>query len=159
MSTYHTLSPESRVWIYQSNRPFQGEELKQVNTRLAEFARAWTSHNLQLRAYAQVHRDRFVVLMVDESQAGASGCSIDKSVHFLKQLEQEFGLDLFNRMQFAYLDGDAVEVLAREAFEAAYQEGQITDDTLVFDNLVKTKADFEAAWLKPLATSWHKRMV
>ena len=159
MSNYDLLTPESRVWIYQSSRPFTADEQLKLNEMLAQFSTAWTSHSQQLRAHSKIYKDRFVVLMVDESQAGASGCSIDKSVHFLQQVQAHFGVDLFDRMQFAYLAEDEVKVLPKAAFGAAYQEGAINDQTLVFDNLVKTKADFESKWIKPLAESWHKRMV
>jgi hypothetical protein len=97
--------------------------------------------------------------MVDESQAGASGCSIDSSVQFVRQLQQELGVDFFDRMLFAWQDGEQVQTAHRENFAALYRQGLIDGDTLVYDHLVKTKADFESAWLKPLSQSWHARMV
>ena len=97
--------------------------------------------------------------MVDESLAGASGCSIDKSVHFIKQLEQHYSIDLFDRMTFTYKDGDQVKTAPRDEFAALYQAEKINDTTLVFDNLIKNKGEFEEQWLKPLGESWHKRMV
>ena len=97
--------------------------------------------------------------MVDESLAGASGCSIDKSVHFIKQIEQHYGVDLFDRMTFTYKDGETVKSAPRMEFAELYKMGKINDATLVFDNLVKTKGDFTSNWVKPLGESWHKRMV
>jgi len=157
--TYDTLPDTTRVWIYQSNRPFSEKELPKLEQQLQQFVQQWISHNLQLRAFGGIFHQQFIVLMVDESLAGASGCSIDASVHFIKQLEQAYSVNLFDRLTFAYKDGDAVITAPRDEFARLYAEGKISDETLVFDNLVNNKGDFDKAWVKPLAESWHKRMV
>ncbi len=158
-SHYQNLPASARVWIYQSDRPFPEEDLPQIKAYIQQFTRNWVSHNRSLRAYGDLLHRRFVVLMVDENQADASGCSIDKSVAFLKALQAEYKVDLFDRMRFSYLEGETVHTVAREEFARLYQEGKIHDDTLVFDTLVNNKGAFEQAWLKPLGKSWHRRMV
>lgn len=159
MATYEQLSDLSRVWIYQSNRPFTVEELEQLRPALAGFATQWVSHNQQLKAFAEVFHNQFIVLMVDESMAGASGCSIDSSVRFIKQIETALHVNLFDRMTFTYKEGDQVKTAPRELFAELYNTGVISDDTLVFDTLVDSKKAFEESWIKPLKESWHKRMV
>lgn len=159
MDGYENLSPASRVWIYQSNRSLTAEEVQALNTELAQFAQAWTSHSQQLQSFAKVYHDHFLVLMVDESQAGASGCSIDKSVHFIQQVERKYGLNLMDRMTFAYKAEEAVQLVSSAEFSALYANGSLTDESVVFDNLVKTKAELEQSWEKPLKESWHKRFV
>jgi hypothetical protein len=153
------LPGSSRVWVYQSNRKFTVEETEAVQSAISDFTRQWVSHNQALRAQGAVYHHQFLVLMVDESQAGASGCSIDSSVQFVRQLQQELGVDFFDRMLFAWQDGDEVHMAHRMEFAELYKNGVLTEETLVFDNLVKTKGDFETAWVKRLGDSWHKRMV
>jgi len=153
------LPETTRIWIYQSNQPFPDQQIPQIQQQVQNFAQQWISHNRQLRAHGEVLHHRFVVLMVDESQAGASGCSIDKSVYFLKNLQVQYGVDLFDRMRFSYLDGEEVITVSREAFAQLYAEGKINNETLVFDTLVSNKGDFDQAFVKPLGKSWHKRMV
>lgn len=159
METPDQLSANTRVWIYQSNQPFKAEDEPQIKNHIKQFAQQWVSHNRQLKAFGDLVLRQFVVLMVDESQAGASGCSIDSSVRFIKGLQTEFGVDLFDRMTFTYLDGDEVVTADRASFAARYQAGEINDETLVFDTLVDSKHKFETGWIKPLGQSWHKRMV
>lgn len=159
MTTIDTLPDTTRVWIYQANQAFPESERPLVKMKIQQFATSWVSHNRALRAHGDLLHGQFVVLMVDESQAGASGCSIDKSVYFLKQLQSEHGLDLFNRMIFTYKDGEEVKTADRDQFSQLYAQGLINDETLVFDNLVNTKLDFDQSWMKPLGESWHKRMV
>ncbi|MEM8524272.1 MAG: hypothetical protein AAGG68_06500 [Bacteroidota bacterium] len=159
MTVYDTLLDTSRVWIYQSNRPFTDKELLEVRQYLQQFATQWVSHNRALRAFAEVYHNQFIVLIVDESQAGASGCSIDASVHFLQQLQAKFDVNLFDRMTFAYQENGEVKTAHRSEFKQLYQAGKISDETLVFDNLVNTKGAFEKQWVKPLGESWHRKMV
>ncbi len=159
VTTTETLSPTSRVWIYQADRPFSEEDLPAIRESIAAFARSWISHNRQLQAFGDVYHDRFVVLMVDESGADASGCSIDSSVHFLKRLGQQFGVDLFDRLRFSYFAQDEVHTVDRDTFAELYASGAIGDDTLVFDTLVNTREAFERSFLKPLKESWHARLV
>lgn len=154
-----TFSDTARLWVYQANPPFPEEAIPEIEAALQRFAQQWVSHNRQLKATAEVLHNRFVLLMVDESQADASGCSIDSSVRFLKQLQAQYGVDLFDRMVFSYKDGEAVRTVNRDEFAALYEAGAIDDRTLVFDTLIDSKADFESGWLKPLGESWHKRLV
>jgi hypothetical protein len=154
------LPRTTRVWIYQSNRPFSAEETTEISIKATAFARRWVSHNQQLKSAATVFHNRFLVLMVDESQAGASGCSIDSSVAFVKQLQAAYGVDFFDRMRFSYQDNNGeVHTISREDFAKEYQAGKITDETLVFDTLVKNKEELDSRFLKPLQDSWHARMV
>ena len=154
------LAPNSKVWIYQSAHPFNPTQSQQIQAEVSAFANQWVSHNRSLKARGVVLHNRFVVLMVDETQAGASGCSIDSSVHFMQQLEQRHQIQLFDRMRFSYKDNAGeIHTVSNLDFSQLYTEGTIGDDTIVFDTLVKTKADFDNAFEKPLKESWHQRMV
>jgi hypothetical protein len=119
----------------------------------------WTSHNQDLLTYGNIFHLRFLALFVDETIAGASGCSIDKSVHFVEELGKKFGIDFFRRDVFAYLKDDEVRFVNQANFNEAYQNGDIDDETLMFDNLVKVKYDFIKKWLVPLRDSWHRKFI
>lgn len=159
MTAIEILPDTSRVWIYQSSRPFTATEAANIEVEVQRFAAQWVSHSRQLQAFGALYHQQFVVLMVDESQAGASGCSIDSSVNFIRFLEGKYGVDFFDRMTFAYQIGEEVKTASKADFKSLYAEGVVNEETLVFDNLVKTKGDFTRSWKKPLAQSWHKRFV
>lgn len=159
LTAYEKLPNSTKIWIYQSNKSFDETEIPKLRAELQTFANNWVSHNKMLRTYADVYYNRFIVLMVDESLSSASGCSIDSSVRFMQQLEQEYDINLFDRMTFSYKKNDTVKTASRHDFSALYHENQITDNTIVFNNLVKTKGEFEQKWKVKLAESWHKRMV
>lgn len=153
------LPSSSRIWIYQSKTEIPATQVRDIQARLEDFARRWVSHSRALRAAAEVLHNRFIILTADESAAGASGCSIDSSVRFLQQLEQEFNLDLFDRMTFTFEKDGKIQAAGRDEFAAMYARGEIDDDTVVFDNLVKTIGDLQVNWRKRLGDSWHRRMV
>jgi len=153
------FAPESRVWVYTANRPMTEAEAEAVQEALDDFVQRWTAHNQALRATGEVFQNQFVLLMVDETQAGASGCSIDKSIHFLEAIGHQLGIDLFERMRFAWVAGEALQFADRNAFSARVQEAVIRPDTLVVNTLVQTKRDLGENWLVPFAQSWHRRIV
>ena len=159
MAILDSLHDSSKVWIYQSDRPFQEQDIPLIKAKIQQFAAHWVSHNRALKAYGDIFHNRFLVLMVDETQAGASGCSIDTSVRFMQHLQAEYGVDLFNRMQFSFEQDGNVHTVPREEFQNLYQKGAIDDQTNVFDTLVNTKKDFQTGFVKPLKESWHQRML
>ena len=158
-SPFSDLSPESRVWIYQSNRNLSNAEVSGIQPVIRQFAQQWVSHNRRLKSAGAVLHNRFLVLMVDESQAGASGCSIDSSVRFINELGNRIGVSFFDRMTFPYRKNETIEFASKDDFEKLFAVGSIDDNTIVFDNLVKTKAELETGWEKKLSESWHKRFV
>ena len=152
------FSENSRVWIYQSDRKLTEEQTAQIQQHLDAFTTQWTAHNNQLKAKAEVRYNRFLVLIVDETQAGASGCSIDKSVHFMQQIEQKFGINLFDRFNLAYREGAEVLSLPRNGFEEKLKQGEINSNTIVFNNLVQNVKELETKWEVPFKDSWHVQL-
>ena len=153
------FAPESRVWVYTANRLMTEAEAETVQEALDDFVQRWTAHNQALKATGEVFQNQFVLLMVDETQAGASGCSIDKATHFLEAIGHQLGIDLFERMRFAWVSGETLQFADRNAFSAQVQEAVIRPDTLVVNTLVQTKRDLGESWLVPFAQSWHRRIV
>ncbi|GAA4330406.1 hypothetical protein GCM10023149_35570 [Mucilaginibacter gynuensis] len=151
-------SENSRVWIYQSDRQLLADETLLIQQQLDNFVRNWTAHNNQLKAGAEIRYNRFLILIVDEEQAGASGCSIDKSVNFMKQLEQQFNINLFDRFNLAYRSGNEVLSAPRAQFEELIKTGVINADTIVYNNLVQNVAELETKWEVPFKNSWHPQL-
>jgi len=152
------ISENSRVWIYQSNREFSEQEKGQIEHLLTEFTSQWQAHGFQLTAHAEIRYNRFIILMVDESQAGATGCSIDKSVKLMQQLESTYSVNLFDRFNIAFKKGHEVLSADRNEFEELIQKGIINEDSIVFNNLVQTKKELDLNWEIPFKNSWHTKV-
>lgn len=152
------FSDQSRVWIYQSNRAFTASEATKIEEDLQTFTSQWEAHGAALKSRAELRYNRFVILMVDEVQALASGCSIDRSAGFIREIEQEYGVNMFDRFNMAYKKDGEVYSCTREEFEALLQTNEIDNDTIVFNNMVLTKAELDSNWEVPLKNSWHARV-
>jgi hypothetical protein len=144
-----SFSPQSRVWIYQSDRKFTSTEETEILNKLAAFTNQWKAHGNELLAKAETRYGFFIILTVDESQAGVTGCSIDSSVRLIKEIEQEYHIDLFNRFNIAYKVNGEVVVNSKEDFETLVNIKQVTTETIVFNNMVQNLAELESKWEVP----------
>lgn len=156
---YRELLPEdmdasSRVWIYQSSRLFTISEAFQLEGFLNAFVTSWDSHGVPVKGYANLFYGQFIILMADETASGVSGCSTDGSVRLMKKVEQEFQVQLFDRLLLAFLLKDKVQLLPLSQLEFAVQNDFITEDTLYFNNTVQNKKELEEKWLVPVKESW-----
>jgi hypothetical protein len=152
------ISENSRVWIYQSDRPFTTEEEQAITQILHDFTKEWQAHGHALAALTEIFHHQFIVISVDEQIAGATGCSIDKSVHLMKTIESKFNINLFDRFRMAYKSGDDIINCSREEFEDRIKNGLVTRETLVFNNLITKRKELKTSWNIPLAESWHAKV-
>ena len=156
---YKNLPNNSRVWIYQSNREFTEKELEFISTKAEEFINSWTRHGDDLKGSYTIKYNQFLVLAVDESFNNVSGCSIDTSVHFIQALERELQLNLMDKMNVTFKNGNHINLVRLSDFQKFAKEHKITQETIVFNNMVATKEDFENSWEVPAKDSWHKRFL
>jgi hypothetical protein len=152
------ISENSRVWIYQSNRSLSSAEETNIQQKLDDFTSQWLAHGSQLTARAEIRYQRFIILMVDEAMAGATGCSIDKSVNMMKEIEKQFDITLFDRFNIAYRTETGIDSCGRNEFEKLLASGEINENTIVFNNLVQTAGELNTKWEVPLKDSWHARV-
>jgi hypothetical protein len=159
MNSINNMPPDARVWVYQSKRALSDDEVNALVEEGGKFISDWSAHGAALRASFDVLENRFLVIAVDEKQALASGCSIDKSVHFVKNLEKLFSLDFFDRMQVAYREDGSIKACSYNEFEAMAQKGMVNESTIVFNNMVSSKSAFDKEWQVPLKQSWQSRVL
>ena len=144
------MPSHARLWIYKATRGLSEAEQSLIRDRGALFAADWSAHGAQLDACVDVVIDRYVLIAVDEDQARASGCSIDKSVAFIKSLEHDLQLSLTDRMVVAYeKDGQVIGARLQE-LQRLLKAGEVTPDTVVFDDQVSTVGEWRERFKVPL---------
>src|SRR5688500_5902333 len=148
------FAPDSRVWIYQSNRLFNLQEALQVEDMLNDFVETWNSHGTPVKGFGNLFFGQFVILMADETATGVSGCSTDSSVRLIKQIEQVFNVQMFDRQLLAFLVKERVQLVPLTQLKYATENNFITGETLYFDNTIQTKEQLANEWLKPVKESW-----
>lgn len=158
-TTLTTMPAHARVWVYKSARPFSPEEQRLIVDRGAAFTATWAAHGASLDAAVDVLHDHFVVISVDEQQARASGCSIDKSVQFIRQLERELDRTLTDRMVVVYEHEGTVRTCRVDQVPDLLDEGVMRADTIVYNDLVASKEDLETRFRIPLRDSWMERFL
>lgn len=156
---FDELPDTSRVWIFQASRSFSVEELLEVRQELDGFIQQWTAHGADLRAGYTVRYNRFIILALDQSMAAASGCSIDASVHFIQQLEKKYDVELLDKMNVSYKQGEYVAYKPLTDFRKMAKQKAVSANTVVFNNLVATKAEYLENWEVPASESWHARFM
>ncbi len=154
---FNEMPGSSRLWIYQADRPFTAPERVSLENDLVHLCETWKAHEVPLKTSFQIAYKQFIVLAVDERDAGASGCSIDGSVRWLKGLQQRLGIDFFNRQQVAFLDGERISLYPLSQLKTLFENGVLNARSVAFNNALTTKADWEHAWKVAAAETWLSR--
>ena len=145
MIPFEQLPDNARLWSYQSDRELTATEKNWLEEILPPFLQEWAAHGAKLNAYGAVLGNHHLVLVVHEDQANASGCSIDSSVRFIKQIEKELGISFFNRLKMLTMSDEGQHVYVNYADLENLPEG-----TLVYNNTVSTVGEFKNSWKSPV---------
>ena len=161
---YKELLPEnfhadSRIWIYQSTRPFQLSEVMEIEEMLENFLDGWNSHGTPVKGYANIFFGQFIVLMADETATGVSGCSTDSSIRLMKEIEERYKVNLFDRQMLAFVIKEKVQLLPLNQLKYAADNHFINAHTLYFNNLIQTKAELDNNWMIPIKDSWLAKRI
>ena len=148
------FADESKVWIYQSSRPFSDKEEAEINEQLHQFYTQWLSHGAPVKGWAKLLFRQFVIVMADETGTNVSGCSTDSSVRVIKSMERQYKANFFDRMTLTFLVKDKTEMLPFSQVQYAIDKGFINNDTLTFNNIPVTKKELLHNWIVPLSKSW-----
>lgn len=143
---FQDFSLSSRVWVYASNRALDSTESTFVQGEINEFVKQWATHGKELIAKGAVLFDRFIILAVDEQKVGASGCSIDSSVHFVKALGKELEVNFFDRLNlFIIKDQEIKQIHISEM--ANFAEWNL------FDPMIANLEQLVNSWIVPVNES------
>ena len=157
LCAFDQLPDHARIWIYPSQRRLTADELPLIKEKITAFLEEWTAHGSDLKAGFSIPYDQFIVIALDEDAQSATGCSIDKSVHFIQSLEQTFGLVLLDKMNVNYKKENEIVTVNLKDFKKSAKSKELSSETVVFNHLVVTKSDFDSHWEGPAHSSWHNR--
>lgn len=159
LSAIDTLPENARVWIYQSDTKLTDEQVVKATQDLTTFLEAWTAHGAALKAGFEIKYNRFITIALDQSQAAASGCSIDSQVRFIQALQAELGVDLLDKMNVTYYQNDRIHYKPLTDFKKMIKDGAVGKNTVVFNNLVTNLGEYKEHWEVPAKDSWHSRFL
>src|SRR5256714_4596765 len=153
------LPDSSRTWVFGSDRTLDPAQSKTLMSAVDPFLQQWKAHGAELTVGRDWKNRRFLTVAVDQSTAGASGCSIDGLFRALKSLEPKLGASLVTSGLIFYCDENGeVQSVSREQFAALGAQGKIGPHTRVFDPTVESLAEWRARFVLDLKDSWHARL-
>ncbi|TCI94229.1 ABC transporter ATPase [Tenacibaculum sp. M341] len=157
MVDFNTLSEEARVWIYPCNRKFYPQEIEEVKQKIENFINNW-KESTDLNASYQLLYNRFIIFST-ENDVEISNKDIDKQVAFILQLQQEYEVELLDKMNVCFKQGEYTQYKDIKEFKKLIKNKSVNSKTVVFDNLVQTKYDLEHFWEVPITESWYNRFL
>jgi len=160
MTNFEKLPDDSRVWVFSADRTLDDRQSKQLLDEVDRFLPTWTAHGAPLTVGRDWRYGRFLTIAVDQSSAGASGCSIDGLFRTLKSLEPRIGASLVTSGLVFFRDQTgAIQSVDREKFTDLGAEGILSADTTAFDPTVTTLREWRARFELPLRDSWHAKLI
>ncbi len=152
------LPEDARIWIYPSSRKFYPQELEELNEKLMSFVSSWKSEDDNFKASFQLLHNRFVVFYADEISQ-LSNIDIDAKVAFVLELQQEYDIELLDRMNVCFKQGEFIQYKDVKEFRKLLKSKSVNDKTIVFNNLIQTKEELENYWEVPITDSWYSRFL
>ena len=140
---FPNLPDHSTIWIYTSNREFTSEEADKITVIINQFVRSWKAHQKSLTAAGALLLNRCVVFAVNEDDEQITGCSIDGSVKLIKELEQEYKVDFFNRLNMLILSNGKTKMVS-------YHDLKDHKEDLVYNPNIQTLKEIRENWLVPI---------
>ena len=156
---YSVISEDAKVWIYPSSRKFYANEIDEIQEKITTFLNNWKSESDAFQSSYQLLYNRFIILFADDSESKLTLKDIDDSVAFILQLQQEYKVELLDKMNVCFKQGEFVQYKELKDFKTLLKNRAITGKTIVFDNLVSNKIDFEEVWEIPIEESWYNRFL
>lgn len=143
-----------RIWIYTLSKELPNDQLVNFKERCQVFVSTWTAHDVSLDASFELYHNRLLIFKVNEAKYNASGCSIDKQLRFIKELEQVFSLQLLDRLLVAFEKDNEVHVVKQFQISGMLASKEIDENTLIFNNTISQSADLANHWKQPLRQTW-----
>ena len=157
---FDTLPDDARLWVFASDRPLRGSDADRLLAEADAFLSRWQAHGTPLTCGRDWRDDRFLAIAVDQSAAGASGCSIDGLYRSFSALERELGTRLLAGGRVFHRDPSGeVQVSDRAMFSTLGRHGEVDGATRVFDTSVTTAGDWRRRFERAAADSWHGALI
>ena len=158
--SFDTLPADARVWVFAAANPVGAPASERLLHAVDDFLEDWNAHGSPLVCGRDWRDDHFLAVGVDQSTAGASGCSIDGLFRTLARLEPELGTTMLGGGRVYYRDADgSVMVTTRKAFNELARDGRVGPDTPVFDTSLTTASAWREHFERPARASWHAELI
>ena len=157
---FQSLPADARLWMFAASDPVTGAHSAGLLAAVDEWLSEWKAHGEPLTCARDWRDDRFLAVGVDQSTAGASGCSIDALFRVLRDTQSSLGTTLVGGGRVFYLDrGGEIRAASRGEFTASAAAGDVDAQTIVYDTSVTSVAAYRAGFECRAGDSWHRELL
>ena len=159
LTDFQTLSNESKVWIYPSSRKFYKEEIEALEEKIKLFVDGWKKEDKNFKCSYQFLYNRFIIIAAEDDNSSITSKDIDTLVGFIFELQNHYEIELLDRMNVCFKQGEYVQYKELKDFKKLLKNKAVTEKTIVFDNLIQSKEELEDFWEVPISDSWYNRFL
>ncbi|MGK0412334.1 MAG: hypothetical protein ACJA1B_000525 [Polaribacter sp.] len=156
---YSEISNEAKVWVYPSSRKFYATEIAEIEQKIKTFVENWKPDDENFKASYQFLYNRFIVLIADTENSTLTNTDIDTSVSFILELQETYKVELLDKMNACFKQGEFVQYKELKDFKKLVKKRAVTGKTIIFDNLITNNNDFKNFWEIPIEESWYSRFL
>lgn len=157
-SLFPIYKDDDRIWVYQADIHLSEDQIVGIEDSLSEFFSHWKSHGGNVKADYKILYNRFIILIADAADP-LCGRAMDASIRFVKETGEKMKIDFLNRTQVACLENNSVLTFLVSELPGLFEKRVLTENTLIFNNSVSSKKEFENNWLIELKDSWLKMKI
>jgi hypothetical protein len=154
---FNLLPDTSRFWIFTANQKLSAEQIHELSDNLSSFLQKWTAHKADLNASFDIIENSILIIAVDESQTGASGCSIDSMTKEVKRIADELKVDFLNRFSIVLKTDNEVMIANANHLKSLLENNQINPETIVSNSMVNTFGELKTNLFLPIKETWMNR--
>lgn len=156
---YNLIPENAKTWIYPSSRKFYDTEIEGVHEKITTFLESWKVGEEAFKVSYKLLYNRFIVLFTDHGGTALLNPDIDVLIGFIIELQTEYAVELLDKMNVCFKQGAYVQYKDLKDFKKLLKNKAVTGKSIVFDNLVTTKEEFENYWEVPISESWYGRFL
>jgi hypothetical protein len=157
---FELLPADAQLWVFAADKPLAEGSTRTLLEEVDAFLAQWKAHGHPLRCGREWRDARFLAIAVDQSTAGASGCSIDGLFRTLQTLQPVLGASLLPAGKVFWRDGGGeIKSGDRAEFARLAKAGVISTSTTVFDTTVVSAGGWRDSFERPAGESWHRTLV
>ncbi|MBT3417388.1 MAG: ABC transporter ATPase [Flavobacteriales bacterium] len=145
---FNTTDDQSRIWIYAADQKLTNEQENYILKSISDHLQNWESHKVPLTAGVTILEHHFIIIALDETKNGASGCSIDTLQNKIQNLEKELSISLLNRLNIFCRINDTIKCIPTTKLA-----DNANKETLFYDLTIQKKNEL-SNWLKPIEEGW-----
>ena len=156
---FDEIPEDAKVWVYPSSRKFYTNEIPEIAEKIKKFVVEWKADDESFKASYQFLYNRFIVITADDITTPLKNSDIDDSVNFILSLQETYSVALLDRMNICFKQGEFVQYKDLKDFKKLLKNKALTGKSIIFDNLITNKQDFENLWEIPIEESWYSRFL